>query len=277
MKPISFMIAVFLICQVVQASKTPEELLNSLPAPPGNSCQTSPAEKETYVSAVDRVIDEIDEEIDKRRAIAERPLGNEAMAVLAAQYGLSQEELARVAGGQELTEAEKEALADKMLNQKYDISMAEARQVQKMSEQAREAWARAYAAGLMADIEAGQAETPDKPEAAQAPGELLAEMMSLGQTLKAEEQRLQQQLAELDQDPAGSCEMLAPRQSAILRDYSGFMKRSLPDFKRLDELALSYQRAELGAVASEISEIQALEALRAYAQHLQEAYKFTER
>jgi hypothetical protein len=276
MKLISIIIAVLLICQV-QASKTPEELLASLPAPPGNSCQASPAEKEIHVSTVDRIIDDIDEEIDKRRAIAERPLGNETMAALAARHGLSQEDLARVASGQELTEAEKEALADKMLNQKHNISMAEARQLQKMSEQAREAWARAYAAELMADIEAGQAETQDKPQAAQASGELLAELMSLGQTLKAEEQRFQQQLAELDQDPAGSCEMLASRQSAILRDYSGFMKRSLPDFKRLDELALSYQRAEFGAVASEVSGIQALEALRAYAQHLQEAHKFTER
>ena len=68
------------------------------------------------------------------------PAKENAINQMASQYGLSDEEVQKMKSNKKMSEADKAALADKMMMQQTNISTGEIKNMQGMSEEGKKAW-----------------------------------------------------------------------------------------------------------------------------------------
>ena len=77
---------------------------------------------------------------------------DEAVKQLSQQYGLSEADIEKMKNSKNMTSAEKQALASKMMSQQTNMSMEEAQKMGSMSEAGKKAYAEAYATEAMANF-----------------------------------------------------------------------------------------------------------------------------
>jgi len=183
------------------SQRTPESFLARMPAPPAEACTISKENRDNFSSKFGEVNEQLTEQIKTRKEEYAKFAGNNKEKMLqnmAGQTGLSAAETAKLQSGGQLTEAEGMALANKMMGQKYNMSVGEAQKLGKMSETGQKAWAEGYGAEAVADAQAN----PDKYKRGQAKDkgmfELAAEQSKLASQIQAEEAKDQTQLAEFN-------------------------------------------------------------------------------
>jgi len=169
--------------------------------------------------------------------------------------------MAKMNKGGQLSEAEAMAMADKMMKEKYNMSLGEAKNLEKMGKEGKQAWGEAYGTEVMADAQAN----PNKFNADQAKNmktfDLAAEQTRLVQQIQAEGNKFYKQMNEINtkdslekiklerniaplvavlntiNDGEGSTETDAARAYGLLmkiyefhRDYCGVMATIYVDF-----------------------------------------------
>ncbi len=77
-----------------------------------------------------------------------------AMKQMQQKYGMSEEDMNKMKNSRNMTDAEKKALANKMVMQQTNMSMSEIQNMSKMSEAGKKAYAEAYATEAMANAQA---------------------------------------------------------------------------------------------------------------------------
>jgi hypothetical protein len=192
---------ILFLAQSAFSQKTPEFFLSNMPTIPSGACSMSSAARNPFSDKVSELSSQIKEEIEKRK---EKITGHvevdktKMLQNMAGQTGLTAAEMAKLQSGGQLSEAEGMALASKMMGQKYNMSVGEAKSVGKMGKEGQKAWAEGYSAEMTADAQAN----PDKYKNGQIKNkklfDLAAEQSQLASKIQAEESIIQNRLDEIN-------------------------------------------------------------------------------
>ncbi len=147
---------------IAAADETPQSFLGMLPDLPDQTCQTTPQAREAY---------------RKRLADVRKPLELEIKRRKQLQAAGDRE---RKKAMPKLTKEQREALADKMLQDKLNLSLDEIKRLKQLSKEGRRAWAGSLATEQMA---VGAAD----PDAAKADQEKNFKMIDLANELRLRE------------------------------------------------------------------------------------------
>lgn len=298
---------------------TPEYFIGLVPALPSNACTTKSSEKSDYLSNVSELSDQIKNEISKRKKVLDEAISENTEKMqqnMVKDMGLSPADMAKMKNGGKMSQAEAMAMADKMMKNKYNMSVGEVKNVQKMSKEGKQAWGEAYSAEMMADAQAN----PEKYKADQTKNmnmyELIKEKKELAEKHLAMNSKFQQQFQELENDTSENktlrdiskwtsewygmsgvdygqgpkmtalanriksakisyCNKYTPKFFDIYHRYLIYIKTSLPDYYRMEELEFQIIAAQT-KVNNKPSEpgLMALQIVSEYINKLNDVFKY---
>ena len=142
-------------------------LLGRLPEPPAGACGLSSEARQAYLGQLEAVDKDIQAALEKRKEAQEAHVQqNEEKwnKQMMKQMGLTDAQIARAEKGDDLSDEETSELADQVMQQRSNISLDEVKKLGTMDEKGQQAWAKAYASEVAANV---QAQTPDERTAAQ--------------------------------------------------------------------------------------------------------------
>ena len=132
--------------------------LKRIPALPKDSCNATRASVENFISVVNALRGELDSEIEGIKESVESNMESNTdvaeenvMKQMSQMYGISQADLDKMKNAKNMSEADKQALANKMLSQQANMTMDEVKSLSKMSEAGKQAYTEAYATEAMAN------------------------------------------------------------------------------------------------------------------------------
>lgn len=295
MKKISLILIAFSLFTIAGAQSAIESYLKRVPVLPRDSCNIKLSDKESFVQQVNLLLDELDKDIEARNEKDDNYVNNNESAMKnnafrqMQQYGVSNEDIEKIKSGQDMSEADKMAMANRIMMQQTNISMAEAQNLSKMSDEGKKAWAEAYAAEAQANAQANpKAKTVNTDAKNQY--QLVAEQQAINAKLSQAYQNIASQYAEIDNDPAKQqmldrmgkwsakltsmmgidygqgkqmdslsnlikkeqikyCDKFTPKYRAALRQHLEVLKASQPDYLRLVEVTSQIMKAQTGIAA----------------------------
>jgi hypothetical protein len=131
--------------------------MKKLPPLPKDSCNVSKSAVEDFASMVTGLGQELQEEldaikemVDTHMAANEENARDNAMSQMSQMYGISKADLEKMRNSKNMSAAEKQALANKMMSQQTNMTMDEAKSVSELSDAGKKAYAEAYAMEAMA-------------------------------------------------------------------------------------------------------------------------------
>jgi len=197
------------IASMTSAQTVFDSYMKRVPALPRDSCNISKAGVESLVQQCSIISEELSSYIEEIRRksdeYAEENRGtmeNNAMKQVQQQYGMSEEDINKLKNSKNMTDAEKKALADKMVMQQTNMSMEEIQNMSKMSDAGKKAYAEAYATEAMANAQADPKKyAPD--EKARSLFNLSNEQKTLNQKITGGMQKTENMYAAIENDPEG--------------------------------------------------------------------------
>lgn len=214
MKKTALLVLALSIGLMASAQTTFESYMKRVPALPEDSCNISKASAEDFVQQVSDLLDELINDIEERERrsddYAEENQGDmeaNAMKMMQQKYGMSDEDLNKMKNGKEMSDAETQAMANKMVMQQTNMSMAEIQNMSKMSEAGKKAYAEAYATEAMANAKADPGKYASDNNA-KSLYSLTNEQRTLNQKIVAGQQKIANMYTAIENDPSGKA-MLA--------------------------------------------------------------------
>jgi len=234
---------------------------------------------------------------------------------LAKQYGLSDEEIQKLKNNKKMSKAEKKALADKVLQKKANISLDEAERLKKMSKAGQKAWAEGYSTEQMANVQANPDSFKTEQNKNMKNYELAKQQSFLIKKIHAADDKYIKQIKELDKKDSIAtkelntkrqplmdeyskgigensnngeeiikkirtlehdyCNKLTPDYFKILNERLSTIKKSLPDYEKLEEVNAKLNQSTMG-VDKDLSEpgLISLQAVESYVSLLKSAFKY---
>lgn len=292
MKATCILLMVILSVNVASAQMKSEEYIKKIPAIPKDSCGITRAAAESFTQNVKNLLEQIGNEIDALNEKAnEKIRGTEegakeaAMQQMSQQYGLSPEDMAKMKSGK-MSAAEKQAIANKVLQQQTNMSVSEVQNISKMSDAGKKAYTEAYATEMMATSMANPNQQPVNDKAKNMQQLLAAQQAALGK-ITANSQKIGNLYAAIQNDPAGKemlknidiwhnklmsmtgidygqgkqmdslsvlivneqnkyCHKFTPLYRSALRQHLSLIKVSLPDYRKVGELTAEVTKAQTG-------------------------------
>lgn len=286
-----FSVLVLLVTQL-QAQTATEKLLKKIPALPKDSCNITRSAAEEFRQKVSDLIDQTETDIQSlNQVVQQKSTGNEetakahAMQQLSQQYGLSQEDMKKMSGGK-MSEADKKALANKILQQQANMSMGEVQNLSKMSEAGKKAYAEAYGTEMMATSQANPKKSTTTENAMNLQQLMTAQQAVMGK-INANTQKIGRFYSSIESDPnlqkmyqnidrwhsklmsmsgveAGQgrqmdslallikkeqiriCDQYTPKYRSALRQHLTILKASLPDYQKLGEITAQLAKLQAG-------------------------------
>lgn len=157
MKRILLIMAAACIVSTGAAQTRTQEYMKKIPALPKDSCNITRTSAENFINQVallrDQLVSEIEqirESVDSHMEANTATAEATAMKQMAQMYGMSQADLEKIKNAKNMSAADKQALANKMMSQQTNMTMDEAKNLGKMSEAGRQAYTEAYATEAMA-------------------------------------------------------------------------------------------------------------------------------
>jgi hypothetical protein len=161
MRKIVFFLIAVTVTLTAGAQKISNGYLMKLPKLPADSCNVTRAGVESFTQQVSILAEQLKGEIDTLNSTVDQHMkANEgsaqerAMKQMSQQYGLSQADIEKMKNSKNMSAAEKQALANKMMSQQTNMTVDEAKNLGKMSEAGKKAYAEAYATEAMATNQA---------------------------------------------------------------------------------------------------------------------------
>ena len=203
MKNLLLTIIVLCLTQVLMAQTTAAEYMKRAPEIPANVCKAKGSTEVAFSEALQNLSYAIREDVRNRQKEAEQFMqGQEELikASMIKKSGIPDEDIKRLQSGEEMTDAETNAMVDKMMQQKTNISFEDAQNLSKMSEAEQQAWAETYAAGKITKVQTNPDQILGENETIRSSYELLAEQTALMNKIIELESQLNQKLMVIDQD-----------------------------------------------------------------------------
>lgn len=153
----NFYVAVLCLFSVQIYSQTGAYFYSRLPNLPGAVCLVDTAFRGQFTRLLGSVSKQLDEVYSKKKKEVQKEadeLKPEMEKKLAKDSGLSDADIQKLKN-KNISKEEKKKIADKMLQNKANISMEEIERLKKMSKEGKEAWAEAYSTEVMANMQSG--------------------------------------------------------------------------------------------------------------------------
>lgn len=209
MKKATLILIALGIASLASSQTTLESYMKRVPVLPRDSCNITRAAMESFVSQISALIDELDSDIEERGRIADEnaeenrsTMEDNVVKQMQQQYGMSDADINSLKNAKNLSPADKQALANKMMMQQTNISMDEAKNMSKMSEAGKKAYAEAYAAEAMATAQV----EPKKQTGNENARTMLAltnEQQALINKIQSGQQKIAGMYAAIENDPTG--------------------------------------------------------------------------
>lgn len=269
------------------------DYLKKLPVLPKDSCNITRAAAEDFETAVAGLEKQLQEElnainkrVDTHMKANEGNARDNTMKQMSEMYGISQEDLEKMKNSKNMTAAEKQALANKMMSQQTNMTMDDAKSLDKMSDAGKKAYAEAYAMEAMATNQADpNREARDKnaqsmyqsvvsQQAANSKvSEISNKIAALYTPLESDHER-QKMLDRMDawhnkrmsmtgvdygqgkqmdslallikNEKIAYCDKYTPKYRAALRKHLEIIKSSMPDYQSLGNISAEAIKAQSG-------------------------------
>ncbi len=304
----------------IQSQTLSGNYLKKIPVLPKDSCNITRVNMEKFAQDVSDIMSQLESEIgtlnnavDQQNPANEEAAKETAMKQMSQQYGLSAEQMKQMQAGK-MSAADKQALANQVLQQQTNMSMGEVKNLSKMSEAGKKAYAEALGAEMMATSQAGQNKQPANSGATLQQlimqqqalmGKINASAQNIGNAYNAVESdpNLQKMLKNIDTwhskimsmsgVDAGQgrqmdslavlikntqikiCQNYTPKYRAAIRNHHAQMKASFPDQQKLGEITSEMTRLQTGIIPpAEQVEIGKLQSILGYLSKLQNAYQY---
>jgi chemotaxis protein histidine kinase CheA len=237
------------------------------------------------IEKTENEIDALNEMVNNQQPTNEAAAKANAMQQMSQQYGLSPEEMAKMQSGK-MSAAEKQAMANKVLQQQTNMSMGEVQNLSKMSDAGKKAYAEAYGAEMMATAQTDPNQQ-QKSESAKNMQQLISSQQSILGKINTNSQKIGNMYANIQNDPELKkmqknieewnskimamsgvdygqgkqmdslavlikttqikiCDKYTPKYRSVLRQHLPVMKASLPDIQQLGEVTAELTKAQTG-------------------------------
>jgi len=297
MKTLLIVLIFFFSGALAQAQLTPEAFLKKAPSLPKDSCNISRSAKDSFVQEVSTLIEETDHEITRlNQEVENAGSSNEeraretALKQMSQQYGMSEEDIAKMKNAKNLSAADKQAMANNMMMKQANMTMDEAKNLSKLDDAGKKAYAEAYATEKMAEAQANP-----NPQPVNTAGKnmqaLIAEQQALTAKISASNQKIGNLYATIENDPSGKemlrkidewhsklmsmtgidygqgkqmdslsalimneqvkyCNKFTPKYRAALRQHKSIVKASIPDYRQLGAVTNEMIKLQYGLVVA---------------------------
>jgi len=148
-----------LFVSTAYAQDDPKSYLSRIPALPNNVCSMSDSEREKYLEKVDKIYQELLSKIEAKEESSQKnneqgleTIKKDMENKMKQDYGLSATDIQNMEND-DLSDEEREAIGNKMLQQKYNVSINDLKNVSEMSENEQQAWIESYAGKQTADVQ----------------------------------------------------------------------------------------------------------------------------
>ena len=206
MKTTIITLALILIFGFTEAQLITQSYISKIPALPKDSCNISKMAADNFEQKVVDLTSQIDKEIQKLKAaekqksrVNEDQAKAHAMQQMQQQYGLSQEQMSQMKSGK-MSAADKQALANQVMQQQTNMSMGEVQNLSKMSESGRQAYGEALGAEMMATSQGGSSQQKEDNDS-KTLTQLLTEQQSIMAKINAGSQRIGENYSKIENDP----------------------------------------------------------------------------
>lgn len=204
MKTTAIISAFILLIKLTQAQTGSNDFLKNIPAIPVNTCTASTETQKQFEEKISAINRDLDSQI---RVLKNQSKPDEAKAKgqaeqMMKQQGLSQEEIDKMKS-KKMTKEEKQAMADKMMQQYGNMSMAEANNMKNMSKEGKQAYSEAYAAEAQATAQANAKNNKNQPANINTGADLISQRSVLYQNIKTQQQDVLKQYQQVEQDATG--------------------------------------------------------------------------
>lgn len=287
----------FLIAVTVTLSAGAQNISNGylmkIPALPADSCNVTRAGVERFTQQVSALAGQLKDEIDTLNRTVNRHIkANEgsaqerAMKQMSQQYGMSQSDIEKMKNSKNMTAEEKQAFANKMMSQQTNMTVDEAKNLGKMSEAGRKAYAEAYVTEAMATSQADPKQQAQN-DALKSQYYLVNSQQATVKKLSAIEQNISALYSPIEADPERQkmldrigqwnnkimsmtgidygqgkemdslavlikneqiayCNKFTPRYRAALRKHLELLKTSMPDYQSLGKITAEVTKVQTG-------------------------------
>lgn len=293
MMKLFFIILALGIVTTSTAQTRTADYMKKLPPLPKDSCNITKVTAESFVTAVTGLGQQLQAEVSAInltvKTYMEANEGNardNAMKQMSQQYGLSQADIEKMKNSRNMTAEEKQALANKMMSQQTNMTVDEAKNLGKMSEAGKKAYAEAYATEAMATNQAD----PDqqaKNDNSKNQYQLVATQQALNSKVSATGQKIAALYSPIHSDPERQkmidrmeewnheitsmsgvdygqgkqmdslevliknekiayCNKFTPLYRKALSSHLEILKTSLPDFQSLGNVTAEVTKAQTG-------------------------------
>ncbi len=203
MKNLILTVISFGLFLTLNAQISASDYLKKAPPIPAKDCHIPGINQDAFEKAVRDLASVVSEDAKQRKNASEEYMrGNEDQmkANMMRKSGMSDEDMKRLQNGEEMTDAETQAMANKMIQQQTNMSLDEAKSLSNMSEAEQQAWAQGQVAGQMADAQANPGKYTGANETNMTLYELVSEQSSLQKKIAAAENQLIQLYKTLDKE-----------------------------------------------------------------------------
>lgn len=199
---IIFSVLIFLF-NIAQAQSGSNDLLEKIPAVPTNVCVSSNETQKQFEEKISAIIREVDYQI---LALKKQSKPDEAKAKAQAeqmlkQQGLSQDDVDKMKS-KKMTKEDKQAMAEKMMQQYTNMSTSEVNSMKNMSKEGKQAYMEGYAAEAQATAQAN-AKNNKKSESNTNNADVISERSVLYQNITAQQQDVLLKYKQVNQDAGG--------------------------------------------------------------------------
>jgi len=311
MKKIVVFIFLGLINTLAIAQVMPEAFVGLLSGIPSDVCSMKHEEREKYLNKVDSLLDLVKTEIQRRKQSDKADNKNSQQQALnnaAQQYGLSPQDMQKIKSGS-MTKAQKQAIADKALQNSHNMSFDEAKALSKTKSEGKKAWAEGYSTEVIADQTADPKKTQDLQFKYKSQNELMAMQKNLLDSLDAISIKFEHQKQDIDNEPLAKdliksigelnnemigksneesdvirkkiklkkmtyCNTFSPLFLNILSNETSFTKASIPAIYKLERITNQLTKLQTGADINLQPGSMGLSTVAGFLQSLHEVFKY---
>lgn len=204
MKTIIILSVLILLFNCTRAQSGSNDILKKIPAVPTNVCTATNETQMQFKEKIWAVIREVDTQI---MALKKQSQPDEAQAKSQAeqmlkQQGLSQADMDKMKS-KKMTKEEKQALAEKMMQQSTNMSMAEISSLKNMSKEAKQAYAEGYTTEAVASAQTNTKNNKIQGVNTKNNADVISQRNELYQKITARQLEVKLNYQKIEQDPGG--------------------------------------------------------------------------
>jgi hypothetical protein len=274
MKRITLLAFTTLLALITFGQITPEEYLNLAPIPPENVCKMQGDAQGDLQAKISELTDSLVAIIDRQDALTDKFIeknGDEMNAGALRNVGFSGVKAKDVKNAENMSDAEVDAMASKMMQQKLNLSMGDLKDLDKLDSTGQKAWAEGVATEQMANAQTNPQQAQADQLRFKSQYKMASQQKSMLEKQNGGESKYSQQLDSLDHDAAKAkikldirlkpllkkletasddeavgirqqihelqdqyCEQFTPRYLLILADYKVYVRKLLPETSKLE-------------------------------------------